>query len=196
MLKRIFDIFFSFIGLIVLFIPFLLIAFLISIDSKGGVFYKQTRVGKDGIDFKLFKFRSMRTDADKSGLLTVGGTDSRITRIGYTVRKYKIDELPQLINVLMGEMSLVGPRPEVRRYVDMYTPRQRQVLSLKPGITDYASIEYSNENELLGNTENPEDVYINEIMPAKLNLNLKYIAEQGILTDLKIIVNTIKKIVK
>ena len=126
----------------------------------------------------------------------MGGTDSRITRIGYTVRKYKIDELPQLINVLMGEMSLVGPRPEVRRYVDMYTPRQRQVLSLKPGITDYASIEYSNENELLGNTENPEDVYINEIMPAKLNLNLKYIAEQGILTDLKIIVNTIKKIVK
>ena len=196
MLKRIFDIFFSFLGLIVLFIPFLCIAFLISIDSKGGVFYKQTRVGKDGIDFKLFKFRSMRTDADKSGLLTVGGTDSRITRIGYTVRKYKIDELPQLINVLMGEMSLVGPRPEVRRYVDMYTPRQRQVLSLKPGITDYASIEYSNENELLGNTENPEDVYINEIMPAKLNLNLKYISEQGILTDLKIIVNTIKKIVK
>ena len=196
MLKRIFDIFFSFLGLIVLFIPFLFIALLISIDSKGGVFYKQTRVGKDGIDFKLFKFRSMRTDADKSGLLTVGGTDSRITRIGYTVRKYKIDELPQLINVLMGEMSLVGPRPEVRRYVDMYTPRQRQVLSLKPGITDYASIEYSNENELLGNTENPEDVYINEIMPAKLNLNLKYISEQGILTDLKIIVNTIKKIVK
>lgn len=196
MLKRIFDIFFSFLGLIVLFIPFLFIAFLISIDSKGGVFYKQTRVGKDGIDFKLFKFRSMRTDADKSGLLTVGGTDSRITRIGYTVRKYKIDELPQLINVLMGEMSLVGPRPEVRRYVDMYTPRQRQVLSLKPGITDYASIEYSNENELLGNTENPEDVYINEIMPAKLNFNLKYISEQGILTDLKIIVNTIKKIVK
>jgi len=196
MLKRIFDIFFSFIGLIVLLIPFLLIAFLISIDSKGGVFYKQTRVGKDGIDFKLFKFRSMRTDADKSGLLTVGGTDSRITRIGYTVRKYKIDELPQLINVLVGEMSLVGPRPEVRRYVDMYTPAQRQVLALKPGITDYASIEYSNENELLGNAENPEDVYINEIMPAKLHLNLKYIAEQGVLTDLKIIVNTIKKIVK
>jgi len=196
MLKRIFDIFFSFIGLIVLFIPFLLIAFLISIDSKGGVFYKQTRVGKDGVDFKLFKFRSMRTDADKSGLLTVGGTDSRITRIGYTVRKYKIDELPQLINVLKGEMSLVGPRPEVRRYVDIYTPAQRQVLALKPGITDYASIEYSNENELLGNAENPEDVYINEIMPAKLHLNLKYIAEQGVLTDLKIIVNTIKKIVK
>jgi lipopolysaccharide/colanic/teichoic acid biosynthesis glycosyltransferase len=196
MLKRIFDIFFSFIGLIVLLIPFLLIAFLISIDSKGGVFYKQTRVGKDGIDFKLFKFRSMRIDADKSGLLTVGGTDSRITRIGYTVRKYKIDELPQLINVLVGEMSLVGPRPEVRRYVDMYTPAQRQVLALKPGITDYASIEYSNENELLGNAENPEDVYINEIMPAKLHLNLKYIAEQGVLTDLKIIVNTIKKIVK
>jgi lipopolysaccharide/colanic/teichoic acid biosynthesis glycosyltransferase len=126
----------------------------------------------------------------------VGGRDSRITKIGYTLRKYKIDELPQLINVLLGEMSLVGPRPEVRRYVDMYTPEQMQVLSVKPGITDYASIEYSNENELLGNAENPEEVYINEIMPAKLKLNLKYIAEQGILTDLKIIVNTIKKIVK
>jgi lipopolysaccharide/colanic/teichoic acid biosynthesis glycosyltransferase len=196
MLKRIFDIFFSLIGLIVLLIPFLLITFLISIDSKGGIFYKQTRVGKGGVDFKLFKFRSMRTDADKSGLLTVGGRDSRITKIGYTLRKYKIDELPQLINVLLGEMSLVGPRPEVRRYVDMYTPEQMQVLSVKPGITDYASIEYSNENELLGNAENPEEVYINEIMPAKLKLNLKYIAEQGILTDLKIIVNTIKKIVK
>jgi lipopolysaccharide/colanic/teichoic acid biosynthesis glycosyltransferase len=196
MLKRIFDIFFSLIGLIVLLVPFLLIAFLISIDSKGGIFYKQTRVGKGGVDFKLFKFRSMRTDADKSGLLTVGGRDRRITKIGYTLRKYKIDELPQLINVLLGDMSLVGPRPEVRRYVDMYTPEQMQVLSVKPGITDYASIEYSNENELLGNAENPEEVYINEIMPAKLKLNLKYIAEQGILTDLKIIVNTIKKIVK
>ena len=196
MLKRIFDIFFSFLGLIVLFIPFLFIAFLISIDSKGGVFYKQTRVGKDGIDFKLFKFRSMRTDADKSGLLTVGGTDSRITRIGYTVRKYKIDELPQLINVLMGEMSLVGPRPEVRRYVDMYTPRQRQVLSLKPGITDYASLEFINENELLALSKEPEKTYINDIMPKKLALNLKYIKEQNLLVDLKIITKTILKIAK
>lgn len=196
MIKRLFDIFFSFIGLLILFIPFVIIALLISIDSRGGVFYKQTRVGKDGTDFKLFKFRSMRTDADKAGLLTIGGRDNRITKIGYTLRKYKIDELPQLINVFIGDMSLVGPRPEVRKYVDLYNQEQRQVLSVKPGITDYASIEYRNENEILGKAENPEDVYINEIMPAKLKLNLKYIAEQGVVTDLKIIFKTIGKIVR
>ena len=137
----------------------------------------------------------MATNADKGSLLTVGGRDSRITRVGYFIRKYKIDELPQLINVLIGDMSLVGPRPEVRRYVDMYNEEQRKVLTVKPGITDYASIEYSNENELLGKSENPEQTYINEIMPAKLNLNLKYIAEQGMKTDVKIILRTIKKIV-
>lgn len=136
----------------------------------------------------------MRTDADKSGLLTVGGRDSRITKIGYYIRKYKIDELPQLINVFVGDMSLVGPRPEVRKYVNMYNDQQLRVLNLKPGITDYASIEYSNENEILGKAEDPEKVYINEIMPAKLNLNLKYINNQGILTDLKIIFKTIAKI--
>jgi lipopolysaccharide/colanic/teichoic acid biosynthesis glycosyltransferase len=193
-MKRLFDIFFSIIGLLILLIPFLIISLLIILDSKGGVFYKQVRVGKDGADFKLFKFRSMRTDADKAGLLTVGGRDSRITRMGYSLRKYKIDELPQLINVLIGDMSLVGPRPEVRKYVDLYNEEQKQVLSVRPGITDYASIEYSNENELLGKAENPEEVYINEIMPAKLELNLKYIAEQGILTDFKIIFRTIGKI--
>ena len=195
MLKRIFDIFFSFLGLILLLIPFLIIALLISIDSRGGVFYKQVRVGKNGVDFKLFKFRSMRTDADKAGLLTVGGRDNRITKIGYGLRKSKMDELPQLLNVLIGDMSLVGPRPEVRKYVDLYNQEQKQVLSVKPGITDYASIEYSDENELLGKAENPEEVYINEIMPAKLKLNLKYIAEQGVLTDLKIIFKTIGKII-
>lgn len=194
--KRLFDIFFSLIGLVILFIPFLIIAVLISIDSKGGVFYKQKRVGKDGVDFGLLKFRSMASGSDKSGLLTVGGRDSRITKIGYTLRKYKIDELPQLINVLLGDMSLVGPRPEVRKYVELYNSDQKRVLSVKPGITDYASIEFSNENELLGKAENPEEVYINEIMPAKLKLNLKYIAEQGIRTDLKIIFSTIGKIVR
>ncbi len=194
--KRLFDIFFSLIGLILLFIPFLFIAILISIDSSGGIFYKQKRVGKDGVDFDLLKFRSMATGSDRSGLLTVGGNDSRITKIGYTLRKYKIDELPQLINVLSGEMSLVGPRPEVRKYVDLYNSEQKTVLSVKPGITDYASIEYSNENELLGKAEKPEEVYINEIMPAKLKLNLKYIAEQGISTDLKIIFKTIGKIIR
>ena len=194
MLKRIFDICFSLIGLILLLPFFLFISILIIIDSKGGVFYKQVRVGKDEIDFKLFKFRSMRTDSDKKGLLTVGGRDSRITRMGYYIRKYKIDELPQLINVLLGDMSLVGPRPEVRRYTDLYNDEQKKVLSVKPGITDYASIEYSNENELLGKADNPERVYIDEIMPAKLKLNLRYIQEQGLLTDVKIIIKTILKI--
>jgi lipopolysaccharide/colanic/teichoic acid biosynthesis glycosyltransferase len=194
MLKRFVDIVFSLIGLVVLIPFFLLIAILIIIDSKGGVFYKQVRVGIHGTDFKLFKFRSMRTDADKKGLLTVGGRDSRITRMGYYIRKYKIDELPQLINVFIGDMSLVGPRPEVRRYTDLYTEAQKKVLTVKPGITDYASIEYSNENEILGKAENPEKVYIEEIMPAKLNLNLKYIADQSFLTDIKIILKTIFKI--
>lgn len=196
MLKRIFDIFFSFIGLVILLPFFIIIGLLIVIDSPGGMFYKQARVGKNNIDFYLFKFRSMRTGADKKGLLTVGGRDSRITRMGYFIRKYKIDELPQLLNVFFGDMSLVGPRPEVRKYVDLYNEKQKKVLSVKPGITDYASIEYSNENELLGKAENPEQTYIDEIMPAKLKLNLKYIDEQGISTDLKIIFKTIGKIVK
>ncbi len=194
MIKRTFDIFFSLIGLLLL-LPFLIvISVIIALDSPGGVFYKQIRVGKDNEDFYLFKFRSMSTGADKKGLLTVGGRDSRITRIGYFIRKYKIDELPQLLNVLLGDMSLVGPRPEVRKYVDLYNEKQKQVLSVKPGITDYASIEYSSENEILGKAENPEQVYIDEIMPAKLKLNMKYIAEQGIITDLKIIFRTIGKI--
>ncbi len=194
MFKRLFDILFSLIGLIILFPFFIIIALLIIIDSRGGIFYKQLRVGKNNKDFYLFKFRSMTTDADKLGLLTVGGKDNRITKIGYYIRKYKIDELPQLINVLIGNMSLVGPRPEVRKYVDLYNEEQKKVLLVKPGITDYASIEYSNENEILGKVENPEQIYINEIMPEKLRLNLKYISERGLLTDVKIILKTIKKI--
>ena len=138
----------------------------------------------------------MRTGADKKGLLTVGGRDSRVTRMGYFIRKYKIDELPQLLNVFIGNMSLVGPRPEVRKYVDLYNENQKQVLIVKPGITDYASIEYSKENELLGKAENPEKVYIDEIMPAKLKLNLKYIEEQSIGTDFKIIFKTFAKILQ
>lgn len=193
-MKRLFDIFFSFIGLIILLPFFLIIALLIVIDSRGGIFYRQVRVGKGNTDFYLFKFRSMRTDADKKGLLTVGGRDSRITKMGYFIRKYKIDELPQLINVLLGDMSLVGPRPEVRKYVNMYNLEQQKVLTVKPGITDYASIEYSNENEILGKADDPEQVYITEIMPAKLKLNLKYIAERGLVTDLQIIFKTIAKI--
>lgn len=194
-MKRIFDLFFSFFGLVILSPFFIIIGLLIVIDSRGGFFYKQVRVGKDNKDFYLFKFRSMSTDADKKGLLTVGGRDNRITRMGYFIRKYKLDELPQLLNVFIGDMSLVGPRPEVRKYVDLYSEKQKKVLGVKPGITDYASIEYSNENELLGKAENPEQVYINEIMPAKLILNMKYIAEKSIITDLKIIFKTIGKII-
>lgn len=160
------------------------------------LFYLQTRVGKNGKDFKLFKFRTMHLDADKKGLLTVGGRDPRVTSIGYYLRKYKLDELPQLFNVLFGTMSLVGPRPEVRKYVDLYTKEQQQVLSVKPGITDFASLEYINENDLLAKSDNPEKTYIEEIMPAKLALNMKYIQQQGILVDFKIILNTIFKIIK
>ncbi|MDT8413593.1 MAG: sugar transferase [Vicingaceae bacterium] len=195
MIKRLMDIFFSLIGLILLFPLFLIIGLIIALDSKGGVFYKQTRVGKEGKDFKLFKFRSMAVGSDKKGLLTVGGNDSRITKPGYFIRKYKIDELPQLINVFIGNMSLVGPRPEVRKYVDLYNQEQQKVLTVKPGITDYASIAYINENEVLGRSENPENTYIEEVMPSKLKLNLKYIEEKSVITDIKIIFKTIAKII-
>ena len=164
-------------------------------DSRGGVFYKQLRVGKDNKDFFLFKFRSMRTGAEKKGLLTIGERDFRITRMGYFIRKYKIDELPQLCNVLLGDMSLVGPRPEVRKYVDLYNDIQKAVLSIKPGLTDYASIQYSNENELLAKSEKPEQTYIDEILPARLKLNIKYIEERGFTNDLKITFKTRTKII-
>ncbi|MDF1673049.1 MAG: sugar transferase [Vicingaceae bacterium] len=194
MVKRLFDIFFSFIGLLIL-LPFLVVvSILIIIDSKGGVFYLQTRVGRQGEDFKLFKFRTMQTNSDSKGLLTVGSRDSRITKIGYSLRKYKIDELPQLINVLNGSMSFVGPRPEVRKYVDLYNDDQLQVLNVQPGITDYASLEYFNENDLLAQSENPEKTYIEEVMPAKIKLNKKYIDNLSLGTDISIIIKTIGKI--
>ena len=193
-MKRIFDIVLSFIGLMILSPFFLIISFLIVIGSGFPVFYLQSRVGKNGKDFKLFKFRTMRKNADKAGLLTVGGRDPRVTSIGYYLRKYKLDELPQLLNVLFGTMSLVGPRPEVRKYVDLYTEEQRKVLQVKPGITDFASIEYFNENELLATSKDPEATYIHEVMPAKLELNKKYINDSGLLSDLKIITRTISKI--
>jgi lipopolysaccharide/colanic/teichoic acid biosynthesis glycosyltransferase len=195
-MKRIFDIVASFIGLLILSPLFLFLGIWISMESKGGIFYKQIRVGKNGVDFKLWKFRSMVPDADKKGLLTVGGRDPRITRAGYFLRKYKLDELPQLINVLLGDMSVVGPRPEVRIYVDLYTAEQRQVLSVRPGITDYASLEYFEENELLAKSENPEETYICEVMPAKLKLNARYIKDVSFLTDIKIIMRTILRIIK
>ena len=195
-MKRIFDIICSLFGLLVLMPVLVVISLWVAFSSKGGVFYLQKRVGIYGNDFSLFKFRTMQTGSDKKGLLTVGMNDSRITPIGLILRKYKLDELPQLINVLIGDMSLVGPRPEVRKYVLMYNNEQKKVLSVRPGITDFASIEYFDENRILGESENPEETYINVIMPHKLKLNLKYIASQGVLTDLKIIVKTLKKIVK
>jgi len=194
LLKRAFDIVCSFIGIIILLPIFIVITLLIILDSRGGIFYRQVRVGKNNKDFFLLKFRTMQTGADKKGLLTVGNKDSRVTHIGYYLRKYKADELPQLFNVLFGSMSLVGPRPEVRKYVDLYNNEQQKVLTVKPGVTDYASIEYSNENEILAKAQNPEQTYINEIMPHKLLLNLKYIHEQGFITDVKIIFRTIAKI--
>ena len=195
MVKRLFDIFSSLLGLVILF-PFLIaISVLIFVNSRGGVFYRQIRVGKNGKDFKLWKFRTMQPDSDKNGLLTVGGRDTRITSLGYYLRKYKLDELPQLMNVFVGEMSVVGPRPEVRKYVDLYTSEQLQVLDVQPGITDYASIEYANENDLLAESSDPENKYIQQVMPAKLKLNMKYIAEKSLGTDLKIIFRTLGKII-
>lgn len=193
-MKRSFDIVFSLIGLIILLPLFIVVGLLIKLTSSGPVFYHQTRVGYMGKDFRLFKFRTMKVDADKNGLLTVGGRDPRVTSIGYYLRKFKIDELPQLINVLNGTMSFVGPRPEVRKYVDLYTEEQRKVLLLKPGITDYASLEYFSENDLLARSSDPEATYINEVMPAKLKLNLKYMNDVGLYTDLKLILRTIGKI--
>lgn len=195
-MKRLFDIVASLSVLVLLFPVFFIIGLLIVLDSRGGVFYKQQRVGRGNVDFGLYKFRSMVSNADKSGQLTVGMRDSRITKIGYMLRKYKLDEFPQLINILKGEMSIVGPRPEVRKYVKMYSAEQLKVLDARPGLTDYASIEYSRENELLAKADDPEKTYIEEIMPAKLELNMKYIREQGLLTDLKLIFRTIGKILK
>lgn len=194
-MKRIFDIVASSCILMV-FLPFgLLFSFAIIFESRGGIFYRQERIGKNGIPFKLFKFRTMNLDADKSGKLTVGMRDPRITRVGYFLRKLKLDEFPQFINVLIGEMSIVGPRPEVKEYVDLYTVEQRKVLNVKPGITDYASLEYFKENELLGKSENPQQTYINEIMPAKLELNKKYLENPTIGQDVSIMWKTFLKMI-
>ena len=193
-MKRLFDIIFSLGGIIILSPFFILFWVLIKLESKGDPVFKQLRVGKGNRDFTLYKFRSMYPDSEKKGQLTVGGRDPRITRTGYYLRKFKLDELPQLFNVFIGDMSLVGPRPEVRKYVDMYSQKERNILSVRPGITDYASIKYFNENEILGNSLNPEHDYIHVIMPEKLRLNLQYIADNTLLKDIKIIFRTIKKI--
>jgi lipopolysaccharide/colanic/teichoic acid biosynthesis glycosyltransferase len=194
--KRLLDITFSLAGTIVLSPIFVVIAICIVFDSKGGVLYRQTRVGKNDADFKLLKFRTMRINADKNSLITIGDRDNRITKVGGFLRKYKLDELPQLFNVLKGEMSLVGPRPEVRKYVDLYTGEQRKVLSVAPGITDYASIEYIDENRILGHAADPEKTYIEQVMPDKIRYNMKYISNYTLKEYFKIIFLTVYKIVK
>jgi lipopolysaccharide/colanic/teichoic acid biosynthesis glycosyltransferase len=192
---RILDVFFSITGLVLLSPILFIISVIILIESKGGIFYLQERIGKNGIPLKLFKFRSMAVGSDSKGLLTVGMNDARITKSGQFIRKYKMDELPQLINVLKGEMSLVGPRPEVKKYVDLYTETQRKVLSVKPGMTDLASIEFSHENELLEKQSNPEEYYIQEIMPKKIELNMMFIENPNLTNYFKLILKTGLKII-
>ena len=195
-MKRLFDIVASGLGLILLSPLFVVLAIWIKSDSKGPVFYRQVRVGRYNRDFRIFKFRSMRAGSDTGSLITIGGRDPRITRSGYFIRKFKFDELPQLINVLMGDMSLVGPRPEVRHYVNFWTPEQMHVLDVRPGITDPASIKFLNENELLEKAEDPEKYYIEVIMQEKIRLYLEYVEKQNLFYDLALIFKTIGVIVK
>ncbi|MDD7398027.1 MAG: sugar transferase [Firmicutes bacterium] len=193
---RVFDLIVSFIALLFLALPFILISFAIVCDSKGGAFFKQVRVGKNGKEFKIMKFRTMVTNAEAKGLQISTSGDSRITKVGKFLRKTKIDELPQLFNVFVGQMSFVGPRPEVPKYVAMYNEEQRNVLLVKPGITDEASIVFRDENTILENAEDTEAAYVNEIMPVKLNLNLKYIRKMGLFYNIKIIFKTVFAVLK
>ena len=195
-MKRLFDIVASGLGLIVLSPLFIILAIWIKLDSKGPVFYRQVRVGYKNKDFRIFKFRSMRVGADKGSLVTIGGHDPRVTRSGYFIRKFKFDELPQLINVFLGDMSLVGPRPEVRHYVDYWTPEQMHVLDVRPGITDPASIKFRNENELMEKADNPEKYYIEVIMQEKIKLYLEYVEKHSFLYDIGLIFQTFWVIVK
>lgn len=189
-MKRLFDIVASGLGLVVLSPLFLILAIWIKLDSKGPVFYRQVRVGYKNKDFRIFKFRSMRVGADKGSLVTIGGRDPRVTKSGYWIRKFKLDELPQLINVFIGDMSLVGPRPEVRHYVDYWTPEQMHVLDVRPGITDPASIKFRNENELMEKAEAPEKYYIEVIMQEKIKLYLEYVEKHNFFYDLGLIFKT------
>ncbi|MFN3445313.1 MAG: sugar transferase [Bacteroidia bacterium] len=195
MFKRLFDIFCSALGIVILSPLFLILWVAVKLESHGPAFFMQTRVGKNNKEFKLYKFRSMYVDAEARGQLTVGMRDPRITKVGYNLRRFKLDELPQLLNVIKGDMSLVGPRPEVRKYVNMYTPEQMKVLDVRPGITDYASIQFINENELLAQAENPEEYYIQHIMPKKLEMNLDYIKSNHSFKDVSLILKTVLKII-
>ena len=194
MFKRLFDIAFAFLFLLVLSPLMVFIALWVTMDSRGGVFFFQERVGKNSIPFHLMKFRTMRPHSEQFGQITVGAKDPRITSAGAWLRKYKMDELPQLFNILKGDMAVVGPRPEVPKYVKLYTPEQLRVLEVRPGLTDFASLEFFHENELLSKSPDPERTYVEEIMPVKLALNLKYITEASLFTDLNIILLTIRAI--
>ena len=194
-MKRFLDVILSVLVLVILLPLFIIISIIIACESRGGVIYAQTRVGRYNKDFKLLKFRTMYTGSDQKGLITVGEHDARITPFGYFLRKSKMDEFPQLLNIIKGDMSIVGPRPEVRHYVDMYTEEQMKVLSVRPGLTDFASLVYIDENKLLENQEDPEEFYIKEMMPRKLELNLKYIEQQSVKTDAILIFKTLKAIV-
>ena len=194
-MKRLFDIVASTLGLLILSPVFIIVAIWIKLDSQGPVFYRQTRVGRHNKDFRIFKFRSMRVGSDKGSLVTIGGRDPRVTRSGYFIRKFKIDELPQLINVFTGDMSLVGPRPEVRHYVNYWTPDQMRVLDVRPGITDPASIRFRNENELLEKAQDPERYYIDVIMQEKIKLYLEYVEKSSFWYDIKLIFQTFKVII-
>ncbi|MCI7407291.1 MAG: sugar transferase [Candidatus Onthomorpha sp.] len=190
-MKRLFDIVCSFFGLVFLSWLFVFVTLWVGLSSRGGVFYRQRRVGRCNRDFTIYKFRSMRVNSDRQGLLTIGGRDGRITKAGVFIRKYKLDELPQLFNVLRGDMSFVGPRPEVRKYVELYTEEQKKVLTVRPGITSLSSIKYRNENEILSRSDNPEQYYIDEIMQDKLAIELDYLEQRSLLTDIKVIFQTI-----
>lgn len=193
-MKHLIHIPFSLFGLLVLLPFFIVSAVAILLDRKGCVFFLQIRLGEGNVDFKLFKFRTMGVNAERMGQLTIGGNDSRITRLGYFLFRYKLDELPPLIKVLLGNISLVGRHPEVRRYVDLYTPVQHQVLSIKPALMDYASIKYADESELIAKAENPGQFYLKTIMPNKLAINLTCIENRSLWTDIGIHYKTICKI--
>ncbi|EEH96869.1 sugar transferase [Clostridium tertium] len=192
-IKRIFDFLASLLGIIILSPILLIVAIAIKIDSKGDILFLQKRIGKNGIPFYIYKFRTMVSDAEKLGKQITVGKDNRITKVGAFLRKYKIDELPQLFNVLKGDMSLVGPRPEVPKYVELYTELERRVLKVRPGITDLASLRYKDENDILGKVDNPEEYYINVIMKDKLKLNLEYIEKSNLIFDISLIFKTIIK---
>lgn len=192
--KRAFDIVFALVFLVLLSPLLLLFALAVALTSPGGAFFRQVRVGRHGHEFRLLKFRTMRPGSEAKGQLTIGGRDPRITGVGYLLRKTKLDELPQLWNVLVGDMSVVGPRPEVPKYVALYNEEQRAVLSVRPGITGMASIDYIDENELLAKATDPERAYIEEVMPAKLALDLRYVREQSFALDLRIILATVGRV--